>query len=819
MSLAKFAALLLAAALAGCLPMGDRVAGSSTEAGNAGGKLSLADGRPAADVEVALVAREFRADTAADPAPDDVPGAYYRTRTDADGRYAFAGVIPGDYRVMALAAGLGATVDSLSVGPGGDTAFVARVLKPLGGIRGVAKVEGGSARMHVWVGCKATLKRNRLADSAGLFRLDSLPEGEYDLQSFCAACQDQVKPMRVRVAAGRDTLLSDTLKLYPGYLQAFPAADGFTVRPADLPFFIGGKTQRGEEDHVNPTLAIWTWDGKAVTGKDNPATDSAGIRETQIRIDSTFFREQAAGILGLELRYPDTTVIRAWRIAYDSEPWTYALRWVRAEPVGKLIGGDHPVWQFRILEAFAPDPLDLAYFGLVPADSGRIPAGEVELALETKDQVMVEGTGPQELTFLLIPDQRAGGRVIRPRRDESLADIPAMRLWDAARLGGLGSADSLDPHLLPEGLQIDRHRAGGARQRYLFSRNGKITEMLKLPYAWTASAPPSSGTDAFDPDSLTLFYRRAPAGSSFSWDAPLRGAARAWAVDTRGRAWELDTGKVVGPRILPAALAAELASLLAPMAGDPPALADTAAIPPGRPLAYAWYSGRGRLGDADADPLLAALADWLGRTGLTGVRGFALPDSLPFRFLSFRAETSGLRYTGDTLVLQRDPGAPDRFNEYLTPGSPGRSSDSAVWTYTLRIEGDSLVAGADDGFTSRLFGKIGARTPLFALAGLVPVITGEQFGLPTLESGGKGLAGIWDGPHDLGNRVMTAPAVKLVAKPQVNGGRDAGYLYTAQGGLEREWKIAVNQTWAEGWDKVTGKEDKEGFYDDTAQHP
>jgi hypothetical protein len=217
-------------------------------------------------VEVALVAREFRTDTASDPAPDDVPGAYYRTRTGADGRYEFTGVVPGEYRVMALAAGMGATIDSLAVGPGEDTAFVERVLKPLGGIRGVAKIVGGTGPVHVWVACKATLKKNRLTDSAGLFSLDSLPEGVYDLQSFCAACQDPGKPVRVRVEAGRDTVLSDTLKLYPGYFQAFPAADSFTVRPADLPFFIGGKTQRGEEDRVNPTLAIWTWDGKPRSG-------------------------------------------------------------------------------------------------------------------------------------------------------------------------------------------------------------------------------------------------------------------------------------------------------------------------------------------------------------------------------------------------------------------------------------------------------------------------------------------------------------------------------------------------------------------------
>jgi hypothetical protein len=717
---------------------------------------------------------------------------------------------------MALAAGMGATIDSLAVGPGEDTAFVERVLKPLGGIRGVAKVVGGSGPVHVWVACKATLKKNRLTDSAGLFSLDSLPEGVYDLQSFCAACQDPGKPVRVRVEAGRDTVLSDTLKLYPGYFQAFPAADSFTVRPADLPFFIGGKTQRGEEDRVNPTLAIWTWDGKAVTGKDIPATEGGGIRETQIRVDSSFFQEQAAGTLGLELRYPDTTVFRAWRIGYDAEPWTYALRWVRAEAVTKLIGGDHPLWRFRILEAIAPEASDLAYFGLSPSDSGRIPGEEVELTLEPKDQVLMEGTGSEALTFLLVPDQRAGGRVLRPRRDERLGDISAIRLWDAARLG---FTDSLDPHMLPEGLQLDRHRAEGIRQRYLLSPDGKIAEILKLPAVRTAPAASSPRPDAFDPDSLVLFYRRAPAGSTFAWDSPLDGAERAWAVDSRGRAWDLDKGKAAVPRMLPAAWAEELRALLAPMAGDPPAMADTAGIPAGSPVAYAWYGGRGRLGDAGADPLLAAVADWLGRTGVAGVAGFALPDSLPFRYLSFRAETSGLRYTGDTLILERDPAAPGLIREFLSLGSPGRASDSSTWTYALRIEGDSLVAATETPFSSRLFGKLGKHTALFALVGLAPVPTGEEFGLPALESGGKELSGIWEGERDLGNRALPSPFLKLVAKAQVNGGRDAGYLYTAAGGLERAWRFAVNRTWAEGWDKDMGTEAKEGTYVETAQHP
>ena len=331
---AKFLLVAVASLLFGCLPQGDRVAGSSTEAGNAGGKLSLADGGPAADVEVALVSRGFRLDTTTGSVTGNLPGAYYRTRTGADGRYVFDGVIPGDYRVMAVVGNVGATIDSVAV-QGGDTAFADRVLKPLGGIRGIAKLIGGPAATHIWVGCRATLKHNRLADSAGLFGVDSLPEGEYDLEPFCTTCRQPTKRFRVKVGSGRDTLLADTLKLYPDYFQAFPAADSFTVRPADLPFFIGGKTHRGDEDTVAPIAARWTWDGASVAGKDGPAPGGSGILETQILVDSSFFQGRAAGELRLELQYRDTTVYRHWRIAFDPEPWTWSMRLVRAGAISR----------------------------------------------------------------------------------------------------------------------------------------------------------------------------------------------------------------------------------------------------------------------------------------------------------------------------------------------------------------------------------------------------------------------------------------------------------------------------------------------------
>jgi hypothetical protein len=245
-----------------------------------------------------------------------------------------------------------------------------------------------------------------------------------------------------------------------------------------------------------------------------------------------------------------------------------------------------------------------------------------------------------------------------------------------------------------------------------------------------------------------------------------------------------------------------LDALLAPLAGDPPASPDTAVLPDDHPLAYAWYGGRGRMGNAAGDSLLALVAAWFRDAGLEPVPAFPLPDSEPFRFLSFRADSSGMRYTGDTLVLERDPAVPGRYRESLTAGSPGRASDSTVWLYSLRIEGDSLVAGAEAAFASRLFGKLGKRTPLLALTGLRPLVLGGRFGLPAATGGAPEPSGIWPGDHAFPNRTLSSPAVKLTARDPKTGSRAGGCLYTAAGGPELRWSVAPDQSFAEGWDRL-----------------
>ena len=64
------------------------------------------------------------------------------------------------------------------------------------------------------------------------------------------------------------------------------------------------------------------------------------------------------------------------------------------------------------------------------------------------------------------------------------------------------------------------------------------------------------------------------------------------------------------------------------------------------------------------------------------------------------------------------------------------------------------------------------------------------------------LAGIWEGEHTVGSRFLVSPGLKLAARnPLLQGSRDAGYLYTAAGGLEIEWGFANDEASADGWVK------------------
>lgn len=779
--------LLLAALLASCF-QGERVAGSSTEAGNATGKLSQADGSPAAGVSVALVARTYVPDTSGGTAGDKA-GAYYRTRTDAEGNFAFTDVAPGTYRVMAVGQGAGSLTDSVVVGP--DTARVEQVLKPLGALQGAVKLVGTDARVNLWVSPVATLKDPPRADSAGGFRLDSLPEGEYELMPLCYECAPVEKPYRVRVRSGEETVLPDTLKLYPGYFRGFPDSGGFEVRATDLPVKVTGKTSRGDKDEVRPRGATWSWNGQPVPADEVTGPD--GILETSVRLDSALLGTADSGNLQVTLAFPDTQVSRIWRVKVDRSAEIWQARLVEADSVIPIPGPGPdavPRWRVKVAATRHLEPADLAWWGLsdqvVEPRPGSLPTW-ISLGAQVGDAARI-GAREGRLTFVILPDARLGGRIFRPRRDERLEDFASIRRFDAAKLG---FRDSLVPAMLPGGLILDRFRGPNRLQRYRVDAAGAVTELLDF-----AALP---GWDAGRPEPL-LFWRTGRAGAGFAWNGPARDAASLLAVTREGLAYQPGSNRA--PISLPPPEMAALDSLLGSLSADPPALPDTADLDSAKALAYLRYGRRGLLLDeASVDSLLPALRAWLVRNGLSGSDAYPL-GSARREFLSFALESGVRRYTGDTLrlVLTASRGGAD-VEESLSPGSPSRlAGDTLVLRYRLVQEGDTLIASSGDTDPSRLFGSIGPRLPLFAVAGLRTITATLQDGLPVLSGGGNILAGRLEGDLVGWGDALVSPGLLLDGRGIGSGSQGRGYLFTLEAGLELAWRFGGRSGAITGWD-------------------
>lgn len=786
--------LALAALLVSCF-QAERVSGSSTEAGNATGKLSQADGSPASGVSVALVARTYVPDTAVGAAGGggDRAGSYYRTRTDADGNYSFRDVAPGTYRLMAVGQGAGSLTDSVVVGP--DTARVDQVLKPLGALQGAVKLVGSDEKVNLWVSPVATLKDPPRADSAGGFRLDSLPEGEYDLLPLCFECAPAEKPYRVRVRSGEETALPDTLKLYPGYFRGFPDSGGFEVRAADLPVKVTGKTSRLDKDALRPRGAAWTWEGRPLPAEE--ATGPEGILETSVQLDSALLGTADSGNLQVTLAYPDTLVSRTWRVKVDRSAEIWQARLVEADSVVPIPGpSSTPRWRVKVAATRHLEPADLAWWGLsdrvAEPRPGSLPEW-ISLGASEGDAARI-GAREGRLTFILLPDARQGGRIFRPRRDERLEDFSSIRRFDAAKLA---IRDSLEPSMLPGGLFLDRLRGPGLRQRYRVDADGAVTELVDfaaLP-AWGAATEP------------LLFWRTGRAGAGFAWNGPARDAASLLAVTREGSA--SFPGSAAPPVSVPPAEMAALDAMLGSLSADPPGIPDTADLDSAGSLAYLRYGRRGLLLDeASVDSALPAFHAWLLRNGLAGPVG---PPAFPlaparWEFLAFAIDTGIRRYTGDTLRLAlAASGTGTRVEEELTPGSPARlAGDTLAVRYRLALEGDTLVAAADSLVSSRLFGSIGARLPLFAVAGLARITATVQDGLPVLTGGGNILAGRLEGDLVGWGNALVAPGLLVDGRGIMSGAQGRGYLFTPGTGLELAWRFGgrsgAPNTFS-GWDR------------------
>ena len=800
--------ILSAFLLVSCLSSDGRIAGSSTEAGNAGGKLSMADGRPAAGVSVSLVARGFLPDTLGLGGSGDVAGKYSRTTTGADGVFRFKDVTPGSYRVMAVDSSVGASVDSIPVQPGSDTAFIEEVMKPLGGISGIARIVGSagtSTASNVWISPRGTLLQPPLADGAGAFRLDSLPEGVYELVPQCFSCRPVSAGHRVTVKAGKVTVMDDTLKLYPEYFFGFPDSGDLFIRSAWLPVPVGEKINRGDEDRMHPASVAWTWNGNTVSGTDVPSPE--GISETSVLVDSSWFATDATGLLKLVLSYPDTTIAREWRVALDTADRIWPLSAVAVTGAVRIPGPvDRSVWRFRVTDSRPLDPAAAAYWNLGNLENlGNLPPGTgtfatslpqwIDLEAEEAELAAMGGLDTAHFTFFLVPDSLTGGRVFRPRRDERLEDIPRIRYLQGARLP---FTDSLEPSMLPEGLFVDRRRGPNGSQRYRIDSAGGVEEVLGdlslsgRPVSWPAAA----GVPL-------LFYRIGPAAAGYAWKKPLRDAARILAVTRDGMAMRLD-GSPVSIRVSGEELES-LKALLEPLAQAAPALADTGSPAAAGDLEYAFTQGRGILWNSGtrpaADGLSSGIRAWMVRNGLDESARFPLAAGT-FAWLAFETDASGLRYTGDTLVaVFADSAGGAVVTERLSAGSPGRAADSAALSYYLKVSGDSLTAMADPSTVSRLFGNVGVSRGVFALIGLETVSPAFSDGIPVLRGGGNTLSGRLVESMEIAGRQVAGPAVFVDGRAIDLGKQGQGFLYTPEGGLERTWRFGGRNDFVAGWDR------------------
>ncbi len=795
-ALAILAAILF---LFACLPPTDeRVAGSSTEAGNAGGKVSLVDGSPASDVSVALVARSYLPDTLGSPglgsAPSEIAGKYYRTRTGTDGRYSFKNVSPGDYRIITIGNGVGALTDPVAVAADGGMAEADQILKPLGTIRGVVKILGAITDTNVFIIPKGTLKTPPKANGAsGGFVLDSLPEGEYELVPQCFSCQPVKQGYRVRIHAGQDTLLTDTLFVYPEYFNDFPESGELVVRAAWLPLAVGGKLNRRSELNGIPSSVRWEWNGAPLAGKNT--SGPGGISFSEASLDSSLFQGAGEGTLRVTLEYPDTAIARSWHVTLDAANRIWPLSAVSVDSAFPVSGALKHTWRFHVAGSLPLGPADVAFWGIrstAEANQNALPEW-LTLPVDNGVEASLASGTAAPLSFILVPDAKLGGRVVRPRWDEALSDFREIRFLERAQLG---FTDSLEPSMLPGGLVASRQRGAYLEQRYRIDSAGHVEELLG-PFPRTAAV------DSLSMPRLLLFYRSGMEADGFAWDKPLRDAAIALAVTREGLAVRLD-GSGMSLQLADGELTV-LKAMLAPLSRDPPALSDTGTMVPGGALEYVWSGGRGLLfspgSGSPADTLRTELNAWMLRNGLRQVARFPLSAGTRY-FLAFTADASGLRYTGDTLAQEASAdGDGIRIREYLTAGSPGKAGDSAVFEFGLRAERDSLVASvAGASVASRLFGRLEGGMAIFPLTALGPVAPSFLNGLPALSTGGNTLSGFIAGSMMIRGRAVADPALWLDGRPILKALRGQGVLYSPAGGVERTWNFSGRNETVYGWD-------------------
>lgn len=422
-------ALLLGLLIAACLPTRkeEEQVGSGTELGNVIGSIFTADNRPAAGVTVTLY-------------PEKPDSASIKTAvTDADGGYAFQGVV-GAYSLYVLdGAGNGLMVDSINADTANPIDLERMLLSPLASVSGFAKVVGVRQAGSVAPKVEIILARSPFrsaVDPNSDFLLSDLPAGRYWLHiSYSLA---KIISLPITLDPGQ-TLDLDTVTLVNEYTTGLGGRDTLKVSSSQLPLTIDGKlgVNPGDVDSL-----VWVLNGEKI------AADQFQ-QYMNFTLQAGMLHDTGLNVLEMRLYLKDTTAFRTWYIDLDDTPvipWAHhAVKGVfmSTEDDPRQNTGGSKLGTFQVLESRVLSNAEKVLWNLSPVPGGdtvlpsliKIPMSRNEYGnrcgdlISSADPVLFPG---DTVTFITLPDAFSGGKAWRIRNDEDYSDFDNLAWFGGA---------------------------------------------------------------------------------------------------------------------------------------------------------------------------------------------------------------------------------------------------------------------------------------------------------------------------------------------------------------------------------------------------
>jgi hypothetical protein len=189
------------------------VSGGTSENGNAmvSGHLYNANGTPARNALVRL----YRVDYNPSPVPLSKSNAavYAYAITDTAGKYSLDTLASGDYNILGMKDDNLSFRDSVPVRQDYKMTVPSDTLKQPGSLRGIVRLLFEHDSKNIFILVMGTQYFTAPADTSGRFRLDSLPEGSYNVRFMPTKPDYDVFDTILKITAGITDTLKDTIRL------------------------------------------------------------------------------------------------------------------------------------------------------------------------------------------------------------------------------------------------------------------------------------------------------------------------------------------------------------------------------------------------------------------------------------------------------------------------------------------------------------------------------------------------------------------------------------------------------------------------------